>query len=479
MERIDQLKACLPKIPDIVAGLKKESENSFCGPCPKCGGEDRFVYKTDTERFWCRQCRLAESTPPGDIIDFHKWLHGLTTEDLFSRYLPGNKHEKKDINTPDKTSSKKRLAVQQFFDPVNIESITHYELGKPDNIYVYTCEQGVKHYLYVCRFDPKEDRKEKTFRQCRPDGKGGVIWSTKGVELVPYRLPELVKVEYCFMVEGERDVETLGCIGLVASCNPMGAGNWQDKLSKYFKGKKIAILPDNDKPGRSHAQQVANSLHCIAGSIKIVNLPDLPDKGDISDWFEAGHTKAELLSLAKQVKEWEPEGQAEYVNQDETETEEQNKWGKARELFPRVDYPWHILSEEIAESLKQLARSCASSPLSLPGAALSIFSSTLGSTIKVKSKKSWPEPLIFWFGDIRPSGEGKSPGPEQLKRCLVLSQKLADKDYKQRLEEELSKEPKDRRPVPRAKSFFFRRWPESKYARRHTAFCLEENFWRV
>ena len=139
---------------------------------------------------------------------------------------------------------------------------------------------------------------------------------------------------------------------------------------------------------------------------------------------------------------------------DEPEENEVSEWNKARELFPRLPFPWNVLPEEIAESLKQLARSCASSPLSLHGAAISIFSSTLGSTIKIKPKRSWPEPLIFWFGDIRPSGEGKSPGPELLKGYLGEVQKLTDKVYRKQLEEELTKKPKDRRLPPRAKSYF-------------------------
>ena len=62
---IDELKLILPNIPEVVEGLRKESTSSYCGPCPKCGGDDRFVYKTDTGRFWCRQC----NPKGGDLID--------------------------------------------------------------------------------------------------------------------------------------------------------------------------------------------------------------------------------------------------------------------------------------------------------------------------------------------------------------------------------------------------------------------------
>ena len=139
---------------------------------------------------------------------------------------------------------------------------------------------------------------------------------------------------------------------------------------------------------------------------------------------------------------------------DEPGNEEPDQWDKARELFPRLPFPWEVLPEEIAESLQQLARSHATSPLALPGAAVTIFASVLGSTVSVSPKKAWREPLIFWFADIRPSGSGKTPAARALCSVLYKAQTVADEDYKQRLEEELAKKTKDRRPVPRARSYF-------------------------
>lgn len=106
----------------------------------------------------------------------------------------------------------------------------------------------------------------------------------------------------------------------------------------------------------------------------------------------------------------------------------------AKKLFPRGAFPWEVLPSSIADSLKQLARSCASSPTSLPGAAVSIFASVIGSIVDVSPKQSWTEPLIFWFGDIRPSGAGKTPAARSLCRPLYEAQARADTRYKLELE---------------------------------------------
>jgi hypothetical protein len=82
-EAIQTLKNSLPSIPSCT-DLKKESVNSLCGPCKKCGGTDRFVYKTDSEKAFCRQCHPEIM----DIIDFHAWMAGKTTAEFLKENFP-------------------------------------------------------------------------------------------------------------------------------------------------------------------------------------------------------------------------------------------------------------------------------------------------------------------------------------------------------------------------------------------------------
>ncbi|GAB6035903.1 hypothetical protein JCM15519_04620 [Fundidesulfovibrio butyratiphilus] len=149
----------------------------------------------------------------------------------------------------------------------------------------------------------------KTFTQRRPDGQGGWIPSVKGIDLVPYRLPEVLKARTVFIVEGEKDADALAKMGLTATTCAQGAGKWRENFNHHFKGKRVCLLPDNDEPGRKHAQDVAAQLHGIAEAVKILDLPDLPPKGDVSDWLEAGGTREALVDLAKAAQEWKPSGE--------------------------------------------------------------------------------------------------------------------------------------------------------------------------
>src|SRR6266851_9737504 len=110
--------------------------------------------------------------------------------------------------------------------------------------YNYCDEFGKLLYQNV-RYHPK------AFKVRRP-GLGGWIWNLDGVRRVPYRLPELLASEWCFVVEGERDVKTAEKMKLTATCNPFGAGKWVAEYSEHFRGKHVFIIPDNDDPGERH-----------------------------------------------------------------------------------------------------------------------------------------------------------------------------------------------------------------------------------
>lgn len=143
---------------------------------------------------------------------------------------------------------------------------------------------------------------DKKFFQQRPDNNGGWVNGLGGIRPVLYRLPELSRAletgETVFVPEGEKDVNNLIALGLTATCNPMGAGKWRPWYSDSLKGANAVLLPDNDEPGRQHTRQVARSLKGKAKSVKVLELPGLADKGDVSDWLANGGTKDELLELA-------------------------------------------------------------------------------------------------------------------------------------------------------------------------------------
>jgi len=159
--------------------------------------------------------------------------------------------------------------------------------------YDYTDAEG-NLLFQVCRFDPKG------FEQRRPDGNGGWKWKLEGVKPVLYRLPDVLKADEVLIVEGEKDADNLIPLGFTATTNPMGAGKWRDAFNSALSGKSIILIPDNDQAGRQHMMDVARSLNGTSKSLKWLDLPGLPSKGDISDWiasFQDPQEAAERLAI--------------------------------------------------------------------------------------------------------------------------------------------------------------------------------------
>jgi putative DNA primase/helicase len=166
----------------------------------------------------------------------------------------------------------------------------------------YKDEQGQVLYQ-SCRTDPKG------FFSRRPDGAGGWVNGLNGTRKVLYKLPELIessKQDFIFVCEGEKDTDRLCDLGFPSTTNVGGALNWDKSYNKFFEGRLVALLPDNDEPGRNRVNKIASELHGIASEIRIVELPGLPDHGDISDWLDAGHTAQEFQKIVDATRPYEP-----------------------------------------------------------------------------------------------------------------------------------------------------------------------------
>lgn len=163
-----------------------------------------------------------------------------------------------------------KTAMKQFAEIAGIglyDGLNHYKLGKPVKVYPYEDLTG-NILFYVCRFEPKE------FRPCDPDGK----WRVKGIEPVPYNLPALAKADTVFLTEGEKDAGTINGLGLIGTCKANWTGGWDPAYAnKYFNGKSVNIVQDNDEVGKTKAIDAAQSLSRVEGITVKILPPFFPE----------------------------------------------------------------------------------------------------------------------------------------------------------------------------------------------------------
>lgn len=139
----------------------------------------------------------------------------------------------------------------------------------------------------------------KTFEQERWSDIDG-IWIKRldGQASIPYNLPTILQRhdEPIWLVEGEKNADDLTALGFVATTARGGASAFpkEKEFGAWFDGATVYALPDNDGPGEKWLAAVLS----VIPDAKVVRLPGLPDKGDVSDWLAAGGTAQELLAIA-------------------------------------------------------------------------------------------------------------------------------------------------------------------------------------
>ena len=260
------------------------------GPCPRCGGDDRFAVNTAKQIFNCRGCGAK-----GDVIDLVMFLDGCDFH-AARVTLAGEPPPKPNGKDPAAEAKKIVTARFDYSDEAGnlLFQVERVEFQNADGSFVL-----------------KDGKRKKTFRQRRPDPEcPGWIWNIDGVAAVPYRLAELIEAidngNFVVIVEGEAKVDLLRDWNVPATCCAGGANKWRAEHSGFFGGADVVIVPDNDAHGREHADIVAQSLQGIAKRVRVLELPGLAPKGDVIDWSRVEGNTVEALHylIDWQAKDW-------------------------------------------------------------------------------------------------------------------------------------------------------------------------------
>jgi hypothetical protein len=280
------------------------------GPCPTCGGDDRFAVTSTAQKkvFNCRGCDKS-----GDVIELVRFLDGCTFEGAVEK-LTGE---------PKPLPSKRKNGGGDKW-PTLAEYIYRDADGRPHT--------KVKRCL--------DENGKKQYPQYHRDGDKWVAGKPGGPK-IPYRLPELIAAPLTatvYHVEGEKNADDLSKIGFVATTASEGAkAKWDPALTPHFKDRHVVILPDADANGRKHAEKVAAAINDVAASVRVLDLyPELHDGSDVSDWIVDDTAGAKLAKLAKDAPLWEPskpaaKGEDDPAPDDEAELEKLAK-------MPALDY---------------------------------------------------------------------------------------------------------------------------------------------
>lgn len=281
------------------------------------------------------------------------------------------------------------------------------------------------------RLEPGRGGRSKEFRfRYRKDDQ----WVFgRSCEPVLYNLQQIVRSNYCLIVEGEGKADLLNSWGLIATCLDSGANSpWRDEYKKSLEGMdKVVIMPDKDAPGKQYAENIARALHDKVKVLKIVELPGLQDSEDIIDWAKIpGNDKTRLLESIKSTPQWVPAeiGQVEEVEDvDEVEVVRE-------EIIPLYEFPIDIFSPELRGFINQVALTIDIGPEVVSSISMGILSACIGNSIKISPKQGFEIAPFIWTAAILPPGSGKSPLLDTLTKPIRRIQSEAYERYRQQID---------------------------------------------
>jgi hypothetical protein len=280
--------------------------------------------------------------------------------------------------------------------------------GKRANLWTYHDAQG-EPVGVVVRWD------KPTGKDIRPVAKHAAGWRV-GAMPDPrplYGLPNLAAARRVIICEGEKATDAAGSLGFVATTSAGGSQAAGKTDWRPLAGKEVWIFPDNDAPGRKYADTVGGILAKLAPVpvVRVVELPDLPDGGDIVDWLEAhgdvaepDAMRAEIETLAQAVDPWRP--------------------GEADDLAYRP-FPVDALPESIRGFVDAGARAIGCDPSYLALPLLTAIAAAIGNTRRLELKRGWSAPPILWGAIVGESGTAKTPAFKLVMRPVRERQRKA------------------------------------------------------
>ncbi|MCA9980028.1 MAG: toprim domain-containing protein [Anaerolineales bacterium] len=251
----------------LVGGLHQRGRWHI-GPCPKCGGEDRFNVKDD-EVFLCRQCHPDY----GDVIEFVRWLNNMNFAEAVAwlenapqvvQVAPTKKERTRREFRPLRDGNwhlhPKAVNLWQSYKPLTAETIAAHRLGVG-----YMPRSKCRHERLLVPIYSKLGLVMVRGRRLHDDdphkhwlASGG--W--EGVTLPLYNWQSVRAGEPLFICENPIDAllstqSGQACVATYAS------GYWYDEWTQFIVAQQpsvVVLAGDNDEAGRTMNQRIRQRL---------------------------------------------------------------------------------------------------------------------------------------------------------------------------------------------------------------------------
>lgn len=223
--------------------------------------------------------------PSKDVWHCHAGCGGGSVIDLIAKF--------EGIDPKTMLARNGKNLIKQPQKSFDLPPATKPQNGKIVATYTYQDANGNDVYQALRYENKKFSQRRKT--------ELGWEWGMDGVVRVLYNLPQVRKAQEVWVVEGEKDAETLEMMGFTATTNVGGSSSWLESYAEHLVGKDLILCGDNDEPGRKHIEEVKKTTMEHAKTIRVVTVPS-PHK-DITDYINSIPDDNEAREAVRKLSE--------------------------------------------------------------------------------------------------------------------------------------------------------------------------------
>jgi len=259
--------------------LRNSGRAQISGVCPFHDDQTpSFSWNLDSGLWFCHSENIG-----GGLVAFEQKLFGVDAREAYNRIVAL-------LEIPVNTGNAVTVATYRYLDSFGRE---------------------------LCR---KLRQQPKSFSWQYTDASGKLVWGRNGIQPPLYNLPAVLRSPIIILCEGEKDCDRLSSLNLsrfdpagrsvAITTSPDGAAKegqaskWRPVYNPYFTGKDVIAITDNDASGRAHALSAGRRIAPFAAKVRFLQLPGLPEHGDVSDYLDVGHTVDELMAEIGKAPIW-------------------------------------------------------------------------------------------------------------------------------------------------------------------------------
>lgn len=247
------------------------------------------------------RCFTLSCNANGDIIDFIRHKEGLTT-------LEATKKAYDILGLKCDLKPSKLDRLKEYIEKNNRH---HYKDKdcKYEDTYIYENEQSIPVLARIKFKNPVTGKKEFSQANIVDSGEFYKLDFKSDKPNLLYNLPNVIKAikenKEVFIVEGEKDANTLNKLGFIATTT-REVSSINEEILKPLFGGKIVVIGDNDETGIKHINNIRKLLKDKVMSFKVPTfneLEQLGNKADITDivdfYYNKGLNRNDIKDIIK------------------------------------------------------------------------------------------------------------------------------------------------------------------------------------